>query len=174
MDSQHSAQDVLRCDLCDTPVPPMYCDLCEVKLCKACVGEHLFDLSKEHKVVPFEPRLSTMKYPKCSKHDRICELNCEKCNVPVCVGCLSSNSHKGHALLNVLEVLMSKRENMETDRKELEDDVVPKFEQILSELSDVRKSSLEDCRRLTTAVIKQGEIWHREIDNIVNQPKLRR
>ena len=24
MDPQHSAQDVLRCDLCDTPVQPMY------------------------------------------------------------------------------------------------------------------------------------------------------
>ncbi|XP_056015509.1 E3 ubiquitin-protein ligase TRIM36-like isoform X2 [Ostrea edulis] len=171
MDPRYSAQDVMRCDLCDTPVPPMYCDLCEVKLCKACVGEHISDLSIEHKVVPFIQRLSTPKCPKCSKHDKTCELHCEKCDVPVCVGCLSSNSHKGHAFLNVLEVLTSKSKKMEKDRKELEYDIVPKFEEVLSEFYVVKESSLEDCRKLTAAVTKQGEIWHREIDNIVNQLK---
>ncbi|XP_078320177.1 uncharacterized protein LOC111115191 [Crassostrea virginica] len=53
MDSQKSAQDVLRCNLCETPVPPLFCDLCHINLCRSCAGDHLLDESKEHKVGEF-------------------------------------------------------------------------------------------------------------------------
>ena len=87
MDPRHSAQDILRCDLCETPVPPMYCDICHIKPVVPCVGVHISDRSKKHEVVPFEERGSTNK---CQKHsNKICELHCEQCNIPVCSRCLS-------------------------------------------------------------------------------------
>ncbi|XP_065928593.1 tripartite motif-containing protein 2-like [Magallana gigas] len=50
MDPQRSVQDVVRCDVCDTPVPPLHCDFCQTNLCGACVGNHMLDLSKKHQV----------------------------------------------------------------------------------------------------------------------------
>ncbi|XP_062608446.1 uncharacterized protein LOC134270264 [Saccostrea cucullata] len=172
MDPHFSAQDVLRCDLCETPVPPMYCDFCHVKLCKACVGEHLSDLSKEHKVVPFKQRGTTPKYPKCPTHvGKLCELHCKECDLPVCLLCLSSNFHKGHNLLNLLEVNKSKQEAIEKDVDELLNSICPKYEEISAEIQREKTGLEKHYEKLTTAVTKQGEDWHREINIIVNKQK---
>lgn len=98
-------QDVFRCHLCETPVPCLYCEICHICLCKACVGEHLLDLFKDHKVVPFKKR-STQK---CSKYStKLCELHCEKCNFPLCSVCVSSGEHLGHKLVDFTEKSLKK------------------------------------------------------------------
>ncbi|XP_062622243.1 tripartite motif-containing protein 2-like [Saccostrea cucullata] len=171
MDPRFSAQDVLRCDLCETPVPPMYCDFCHVKLCKACVGEHLFDLSKEHKIVPFKQSESAYNYPKCATHiNKPCELHCKKCNIPVCSFCVS-DKHNGHTFRNILQDFNAKKEEMKKDLQELKKYLLPKYEEIGSEI-DVEKSNLDrEYGKLITAVVKKGEDWHREINNIVKKLK---
>lgn len=59
MDPCNSAQDVIRCDLCETFVPALFCDICNINLCKACTEKYILKDSTLQKVVPINHRQST-------------------------------------------------------------------------------------------------------------------
>ncbi|XP_034333353.2 tripartite motif-containing protein 2-like [Magallana gigas] len=163
------AQDVLRCHLCETPGPPMYCDICHIQLCKACVGEHLSDESTEHKVVPFKKRGLN---PKCSKHStQLCELYCEHCDIPICLECVSSREHLGHEQMNIRKLLDAKKEALHRDLHELENSIYPKCQKIAS-IIPVQKADLsQNSKKLTVDINNHGEELHREIDSAIKKMK---
>ncbi|XP_062587412.1 uncharacterized protein LOC134249069 [Saccostrea cucullata] len=174
MDPRYSAQDILLCDLCQTAALQSHCELCHVNLCIVCVGKHLSDSSKRHKVVPYKHRKSTpnVYYPKCPNHtQKHCELYCEKCDIPVCSTCVSSGKHKRHDLSDALKKLSSKRKYFEKDLQELEKTIFPIYEEIALDLNSKKENLEKHYGKLTTAVTKQGEDWHREINIIVNKQK---
>ncbi|XP_062598828.1 tripartite motif-containing protein 3-like [Saccostrea cucullata] len=108
MDPQYSAQEILLCDLCQTPALQSHCELCHVNLCIVCVGKHLSDSFKRHNVVSYKHKTSAPINPKCPNHtQKHCELYCEKCDIPVCSSCISSGKHKGHDLTDALLKLSS-------------------------------------------------------------------
>ncbi|XP_052677143.1 uncharacterized protein LOC128158388 [Crassostrea angulata] len=170
MDPEYSLQDVLRCHLCEDLGPPMYCDICHIHLCKACVGEHLFDLSKEHKVVSFKLRGST---PRCQKHGttKLCELYCNQCDIPICAKCLFSGEHNGHQFIEITYNLDTRKEIIQKDLHELEKSIYPKYQEIAS-IIPVQKTALnENSKKLTTEIDKHGEDLHREINTIIRNMK---
>ncbi|XP_052711913.1 E3 ubiquitin-protein ligase TRIM71-like [Crassostrea angulata] len=172
MDPRSSAQDVVRCDVCDTPVPPLHCDFCQTNLCKACVGEHMLDLSKKHQVVPFQDRGSTPNYPICTKHSpKQCELHCEQCDMPICVLCVSSESHKNHKLVDIYTNYEKKREDIQKDLQELMKSLSPKYQEIANKITEQKADLSKNSEKLTTAIDKHGEVWHREIDTIIQKLK---
>eukprot|EP00105_Crassostrea_gigas_P029821 XP_011451877.1 PREDICTED: tripartite motif-containing protein 2 [Crassostrea gigas] len=163
------AQDVLRCHLCETPGPPMYCDICHIHLCLACVGKHLLDESKEHKVVPFKKRGLN---PKCSKHStQLCELYCEYCDIPICVECVSSRKHLGHEQVGILKMLDTKKEALQRDLQELENTIYPKYQEIASNIPVQKADLTENSKKITTAIEKHREELQREIDTAVKTLK---
>ena len=146
----------------------MYCDICHINLCKACVIEHLSDESKDHKLVSFNKRGSTINCPKCQRHsNKICDLHCNQCNVPICALCVSSGDHEQHMKIDVLEHLRNRKYIIEKDLKELKESIYPKSHEAASKIpiqrSGVEKNSLE----LAAALKKQADTLHTEIDIIV-------
>nr|XP_034305531.1 uncharacterized protein LOC117682332 [Crassostrea gigas] len=169
MDLEYSLQDVVRCHLCETPAPPLCCDICNKYLCKACEENHLSDLSKDHKVVPFEKRGFT---PKCQKHSlKMCEHYCEQCGIPICAACLSSEEHNDHKCNEITKIMNNKKEIIQNDLQDLEKNIYPKYQEIVSKIP-VQKADLnKNAKILITYIDKHGEDWHKEIDTVIQKLK---
>ncbi|XP_055999423.1 uncharacterized protein LOC130047839 [Ostrea edulis] len=176
MDPRHSAQDVVRCDLCATAIVQMYCDFCHVNLCIACIGKHVADDYQKHIVVPFQNRKSTLIYPKCSTHQtEKCQFHCKECDKFVCSFCndnlLSSDEHKGHTFLILSEIYNRKRAGITKDSEEIEKVISPTYEEMVTDLETQITNLDGEYVKFTTVVTKHGEEWHKKIDNVINKMK---
>lgn len=172
MASDYTLQDVIRCKLCEEPVPPLYCEICQINLCKVCAGEHLLDESKFHIVVPIKHRKSSPKisYSECQIHTiKLCELHCEKCDIPICVQCVSSRKHKAHDVVDVMSYLDDKNKALQADLKELENFIYPKYQEIASSFRLQKAALNRDAEDLISDIKKQGEDLRREIDEIIRK-----
>lgn len=173
MDPEYSLQDVIRCDLCEEQVPPLYCATCHINLCKTCVVEHLLDESKLHIVLPFNHRQSNSKIsiiPKCQIHfNKLSESHCEHCDIDVCGECEWSDKHINHAFLNISSYLEIKNKTLQADIEELEKHIYPAYQEIASSFPVQRAELLRNNEKLISAINKQGEVWHRKIDSIIRK-----
>nr|XP_022323383.1 probable E3 ubiquitin-protein ligase MID2 [Crassostrea virginica]XP_022323393.1 probable E3 ubiquitin-protein ligase MID2 [Crassostrea virginica] len=168
-DPMYSLQDVIRCDLCETPVPPKHCDICHIHLCKACVKKHLSDQSKDHYIVPFKLRGITSK---CTKHStEVCTQLCTTCNIPVCPLCVASSEHKQHKKEDILTLFETKRKLMQKDLQDLEKSIYPRYQEAARNIPVQRADVNKRSQKLTTALDKQGEALHTEIDTIIQGMK---
>ena len=169
MDPDYSAQDVARCDLCKTAIAKNYCDFCHVNLCKPCVGEHISDEYDKHKIVPFQERKSTLIYPKCAAHENEeCKYQCKDCKIFVCFECVVSNQHQGHQYSKLEEMFTALKTQIKKDEEELENLILPKYEEIAVDLEREIASLDGEYEKLTTEMSKLRQEMHREVDNAVN------
>lgn len=98
----------------------MYCEVCNIHLCKDCVETHLSDLSIVHNVVSLNQYITTLKYPKCRRHPtELCKRHCEECDIPICDECYSYKKHAGHVNVDIIEHFKSKTEILQNDLHEL-------------------------------------------------------
>lgn len=179
MYSLHNIEDIIRCYLCDTPIPLLYCEVCHINICKGCAVRHLSDDSKEHTVVPVKQRKSSPSYSKqtahaktqCELHEERYKLYCKQCDIPICTCCLSSSQHLGHDTFSITEAFNSKKNNLQRDLQEFEQSLLPKYQDIISSIK-VQYEDLETkSKDLIRAVHQHGEDLHKEIDNIINMKK---
>lgn len=162
------AQDVVRCDLCQITEIPMYCEFCHIHLCRDCVEKHLTDSSNVHKVVSFKQYCTTLNYPKCRKHpSKLCELHCEKCNIPICAHCITGD-HLGHRPIDIFKNFDNRKEDLRRDLQELEKHIHPRYNEIATNIPTQKADLIKNSQKLTTAINKQGDVWHREIDTIIS------
>ncbi|XP_078341574.1 uncharacterized protein LOC111108683 [Crassostrea virginica] len=171
MDPDYSGQDVARCDLCKTAIAQSYCDFCHVNLCKPCIGEHISDEYDKHKIVPIHKRKSTLIYPKCGTHpNKTCEYQCKDCNISICFDCLASKQHnKDHEFVKLEEVFNTKKTHIQRVTEELQKHFLPGYEDIANDL-EMQIASLDgEYKKLTTAMSRQREEIHREVDSAFEQ-----
>nr|XP_022323869.1 uncharacterized protein LOC111124896 [Crassostrea virginica] len=173
MDPKYSAQDVARCDLCKTAIAQSYCDFCHVNLCKPCIGEHISDEYDKHKIVPILQRKSTLNYPKCEIHqNEVCQYQCKDCNIFVCSHCLASKQHKEHEFLKLEESFSAKKNHILKDREELEEQILPTYEEITIDLENQITNLDGEYKKLTSEMSNQREEIHNEVDNAFDQMEL--
>ncbi|XP_022303968.2 uncharacterized protein LOC111111342 [Crassostrea virginica] len=164
-DPIYSLQDVIRCDLCETPVPPKHCDICHIHLCKACVRKHRSDRSKDHYIVPFKLRGITSK---CTKHStKVCTQVRTTCNIPVCH--LYENLR--HNRVDILKWFETKRKLMQKDLQDFEKFIYPRYQEAATNIPVQRADVNNLSQRLTTALDEQAEALHTEIDTIIQGMK---
>jgi streptogramin lyase len=173
MDPRRSAQDLLPCDLCLKDMVQKYCDICHVRICRACVGEHIEDNYDKHKVVPYPDRKSTLIYPKCRKHKtEECKFHCKECDMPVCSFCgdnlASSDEHKGDTFLLLSEIFSERKADITKDSEEIENAIAPTYEEMVTNLETDIANLDGNYAKLTSVVTEHGEDWHKEIDNAIN------
>lgn len=172
MDPRLIAQDVVRCDQCKDNVVESYCDLCHVKLCKPCIGEHISDDNPnpdKHIIVSFQQRKSTLIFPICKTHStETCKLQCMSCNIFICAKC-SISEHKDHHIMDLEYIYNSKKANIELETEEFENIISPTYEEIKNESQIAGLDG--EYEKLTKIMTKQGEEWHDEIDRTIKQMK---
>ncbi|XP_052677682.1 uncharacterized protein LOC128158765 [Crassostrea angulata] len=173
MDPHSSAQDVPRCDLCETAIVHSYCDFCHFNLCMSCIGKHISDGYDKHKIVPFQERRLTLIFPKCETHpQKNCKFQCKDCNnIFVCSSCMASEQHGRHKFVEVTEVFKKKKDDIKKDTQEFQNHISPTYEEIALDLENQLANLDGGYEKLTTTMSKQGEQWHREIDIVINKMK---
>lgn len=168
-DSEDFLQDVVRCYLCETSIPLLHCEMCNISLCEECEKKHVLDDSKEHTIVNFKSRRST---PKCQKHLlKMCKFYCEQCDIPICDKCVSIGEHDKHNINDILKHYGSKINVLEKDLEELEKSIHPAYKNIAFDISVQKANIVKNSQKLKSAIINHAEDWHREIDSIVNKLK---
>ncbi|CAI9543187.1 unnamed protein product, partial [Staurois parvus] len=153
------------CTYCvDSPVPAVRsCLLCEVSLC----DKHLKVHKKSPEHILSDPTLS-MESRKCSVHKKkILEYYCTEDETCICVSCCMIGGHKGHEMMsldgasekkketlrNVLQKLLTKREEMEErvqslqeHRRKVEEEEAGDTERVTALFIDLRRR-LEDLEK---------------------------
>ncbi|XP_073480056.1 LOW QUALITY PROTEIN: uncharacterized protein [Aquarana catesbeiana] len=147
----------------DSPVPAVRsCLHCEVSLC----DKHLRVHKKSPEHILCDPTLS-MESRKCSIHKKILEYYCTEDETCICVSCSLAGEHRGHqvetldeasekkkeTLRNVLQKLLTKREEMEErvqslqeHRRKVEEEEAGDTERVIALFRDLRRR-LEDLEK---------------------------
>ena len=164
------AQDVITCDLCDKAAQ-QFCNSCQVSLCESCVKKHRDEVeSLPHDIVPFLERKIQVVFPAFKEHTgQRCEVNCKKCNKPVCVKCIGLGSHKGHVVEELTKTYENKLRKIKSDTEEIKAKLIPKYPKEDVEIGNRISKSLSKFDDLGNESKTLRKLWHQEVDDIFDK-----
>lgn len=169
MDPENNHKDIVRCNICKTSEASMYCGICETKLCKNCIEEHVSDALKDHKVMLLKEKLLAPKYRRCERHSKEhYEFICQKCNNLLCKQCIPCNEKEEHEIVHILKECNSKKKNLKEDLDELETIIYPEYEEIALKITHEKNDVRENSQKLKTALKNHRDYLRREIDLVID------
>ena len=169
------AQDVKRCQLCygkhRKSAAETVCNTCHVNLCKDCVGHHMTaNPTIRHDIVTFQLKKLEIVPPQCKLHEQQkCETFCEQCDSPICEKCLASGSHEKHNVSQISEIHSSRKQLIERDTQELESNIAPVFESILSEIEEMLSNVVQKHGERQQTITEFGKRCHARVDIVINR-----
>lgn len=164
-DEPDSAQDVVRCDLCDDPQPKLYCNTCTKSLCKSCTGKHASSKTvTKHDIVRFQYRNQMPSVINCAQHQLFtCELFCKQCKTAVCSKCVSSKYHQKHAMAELSGVFQSKIKEIENDLENIEKYILFEYNSVKTQLDNMSKIIPSTYKKISDVIRDREEKWIQKI-----------
>lgn len=159
------SQEAIKCDLCDKPTEH-FCNSCQKNLCKKCVRKHVTKLSSlSHDIVQYKNKLQLL-FPECRLHQgQRCEVQCLQCKTPICVRCLIG-SHKSHDAVELLELVQIRREEIQKETGEIEEELIPEYSKTDANLKDKLAKITKEFLMNEQEKERQRKLWHQEVDKI--------
>ncbi|XP_062593395.1 uncharacterized protein LOC134254879 [Saccostrea cucullata] len=169
------AQDVKQCQLCPgkdkKSAAETCCNSCQVNLCKVCVGNHVIsDPDMKHDFVNCEFKNHEIMHHQCSLHEEEkCEMFCQLCNSLICLKCLTSGAHENHNVQSISEIYKSRRDVITKDNGELETEIKPVYEAVLSEIETMTSNVLQQHEDRHKSITNLREQFHKLVENVIRR-----
>ncbi|XP_022320064.2 uncharacterized protein LOC111122565 [Crassostrea virginica] len=156
-------QEAVECGLCQNPVS-FFCRRCGVNLCDSCLPDHV---RAKHDVVDYASK-DDDDVCFCDSHpENKCSAYCQKCDVPICILCVSikHRSHEISELQDKVEELLKdisgENDRLQSFRHEMET-LLDHTTKQLSSLSSFYQQKKDE-------VTAREKEWHKLIDNHVKK-----
>lgn len=168
-DSKLWAQEVIICDLCDKPTQ-QFCNSCQINLCVECVHKHVDKLqSLAHEIVCSKNRNTQCVLPECKIHPgRRCEVQCQKCQIPICVRCCIG-THKNHDAVELVELFEIKKQELQNVTDEIETKLIPKYNKTDADLQERLTETTAKFNKMEEEKEVLRKRWHQEVDTIFDK-----
>ncbi|XP_061186342.1 uncharacterized protein LOC133194395 [Saccostrea echinata] len=160
------AQEVITCDLCDTPTQ-QFCNNCQVSLC---VSKHVDKhQALAHDIVPFKNRKTEHIFPECEFHpDHRCEGHCQQCDVTVCMKCVIT-SHNGHIVGDIPKNFNDKKKDIQRENHEIESNIIPRYMKKNENIEKDKELVMKKFDEVEKEIERHRKSWHQEVDSIFNK-----
>ena len=151
-----------KCDVCGSMEAKAWCSTCDVFVCNDHLAEHMlstpgftptkadhfftvFNTPEQASQAAGEKNATTM----CPKHGQPLLYLCQRCDDPVCGGCVAVGPHVGHKVVKAFDVVAEKQAKVAEGVQKLRRDAEPRLVRSLENVDDVISQLGEraDCVR---------------------------
>ncbi|XP_061176971.1 E3 ubiquitin-protein ligase TRIM9-like [Saccostrea echinata] len=165
------AQVLITCNHCSKKKAELFCNNCNVNLCKVCVGQHILSLpSQRHDVIRYSLKYNETPQPLCRFHpDQKCDLFCQQCDIPVCTDCIAAKKHVHHEMRKTTSVYKEKKDIISRETHFLEEKICPRYKRIIEEIEESILDFPKSNANLKLDISKHSQELHRIVDRVINK-----